>query len=437
MDTAIKKYIDFFKKDKRYNVIFEKFKNKILKTDKIEGKIFLKNISEEEKRAIEALFYFKSFSGKNISFSIEEFKIALKKTKLKDNIVLEDIDLKELTNQYFGEIIVSREVQKNLTKKEIELFFIKLKSSLTESLVEKEFITKYIEILKNNYFDNGKLKEQKEELQKLYYCGMAIYDRMRASDYIKIAFLAEKITRDPHYFDKNTNGNLLVKLLKIFNNIKLDDSLTETEKIQEIYYQSKIEVNTISNYVTVFGIKLFTNSGEMKGYSEFIREKLLYNVPLEHLKYVIQVKAENNKVFIVENEMVFVRLYEYFKDKKNVTLICTSGQLRLASLILIDLLSKENYQIYYSGDIDPEGIGILNRAIQKSNNKIIPWRVNLETYLNYEKNKDFITDSSLKKLDSIQDIRFKDLIENIKNVKRACYQESFIELLIKDIEEIN
>ena len=118
-------------------------------------------------------------------------------------------------------------------------------------------------------------------------------------------------------------------------------------------------------------------------------------------------------------------------------MICTSGQLRLAYLILIDLLSKEDYQVYYSGDIDPEGIGILNRAIQKSGNKIIPWRVNLDTYLNYEKNKENIVDSSLKKLDSIQDLRFQELIETMKKTKKACYQESFIELLIRDIEELN
>lgn len=437
MDTTIKKYIDFFKKDKRYNIIFEKFKNQISRTGKIESKILLKNLSKEERRAIEALFYFKQLTGKSLSFSIEEFKIALKKAKLDDTFSLEDIDLKELTNQYFGDNILSKEEEKRLLNEKIEKFFSKLKSKFKENNLQEDFISKYIEIVKGNYFDRGKLKDQKEELQKLYYCGMAIYDRLRASNYTKIAFLGEKITRDPHYFDKGVNGSLLVKLLKIFNNIEIDENLTETEKIQEIYYQSKIEVNTISNYVTAFGIRLFNDSGEMKGYSEFIKDKLLYNVPLEHLKDVIQVQAESDNVFIVENEMVFVRLYEYFKNKKNVTLICTSGQLRLASLILIDLLSKEDYHVYYSGDIDPEGIGILNRVIQKSNNKIIPWRVSLDTYINYEKNKENIVDSSLKKLDSIQDLRFQELIETMKKVKKACYQESFIELLIKDIEELN
>ena len=314
------------------------------------------------------------------------------------------------------------------------MFFSKLVSKLKESNLQEEYITKYIEIVKNNYFDKGKLREQEEELQKLYYCGMAIYDRTTADTSIKIAFLGEKITKDPHYFDKGIKGSLLVKLLKLFNNIEVDEDLTETEKAQEIFYQSKIEVNTISNYVTAYGIKLFTKAGEIKAYSEFIKDNLLYNIPLEHLKDVVKVQAKSKNIFIVENEMVFVRLYEYFRGKKDVALICTSGQLRLASLVLIDLLLKEDYQIYYSGDIDPEGIGILNRVIQKSGNKVIPWRVDLETYLKYEKNENPISETSLKKLTSIKDTRFKDLILAMEDIKKACYQESFIKELINDIK---
>lgn len=428
--TVIEKCANLFKKDKRNDIIFEKFKKKILSTDKIEGSILIKNPPKEIRRLIEGFFYFKNFKGENLSFSVEDFKRRL------EELGYIDIDLKELTNQYYGEVVLSKEEKKRLLNEEIELFFFKLKSKLKESNLQEEFITKYIEIVKNNYFDKGKLKEQEEELQKLYYCGMAIYDRTTADTPIKIAFLGEKITKDPHYFDRGIKGSLLVKLLKFFNNIEVDEDLTETEKAQEIFYQSKIEVNTISNYVTAYGIKLFTKTGEIKAYSEFIKDNLLYNIPLEHLKDVIKVQTENKNIFIVENEMVFVRLYEYFRGKKDVALICTSGQLRLASLVLIDLLSKENYKIYYSGDIDPEGIGILNRVIQKSGNKVTPWRVNLEIYLKYEKNENPITESSLKKLISIKDPRFKELILELEKTKKACYQESFIKELINDISTL-
>lgn len=430
MNNTFLDCVNFFKKNKEYKKLFDCFRKKILTNNSIEGTISIKTPTEEERKAFQAILSSKNFKGKNINFTVEEFKKGLEKTKFE----IKDIDLKELTNQYYGEVVLSKEEQKRLLNEEIELFFSKLVSKLKESNLQKEYITKYIEIVKNNYFDKGKLREQEEELQKLYYCGMAIYDRTTADTSIKIAFLGEKITKDPHYFDKGIKGSLLVKLLKLFNNIEVDEDLTETEKAQEIFYQSKIEVNTISNYVTAYGIKLFTKAGEIKAYSEFIKNNLLYNIPLEHLKDVIKVQAKSKNIFIVENEMVFVRLYEYFRGKKDVALICTSGQLRLASLVLIDLLLKEDYQIYYSGDIDPEGIGILNRVIQKSGNKVIPWRVDLETYLKYEKNENPISETSLKKLTSIKDTRFQELILAIEDMKKACYQESFIKELINDIK---
>lgn len=430
MNNAFLDCVNFFKKNKEYKKLFDCFRKKILTNNSIEGTISIKTPTEEERKAFQAILSSKNFKGKNINFTVEEFKKGLEKTKFE----IKDIDLKELTNQYYGEVVLSKEEQKRLLNEEIELFFSKLVSKLKESNLQKEYITKYIEVVKNNYFDKGKLREQEEELQKLYYCGMAIYDRTTADTSIKIAFLGEKITKDPHYFDKGIKGSLLVKLLKLFNNIEVDEDLTETEKAQEIFYQSKIEVNTISNYVTAYGIKLFTKAGEIKAYSEFIKNNLLYNIPLEHLKDVIKVQAKSKNIFIVENEMVFVRLYEYFRGKKDVALICTSGQLRLASLVLIDLLLKEDYQIYYSGDIDPEGIGILNRVIQKSGNKVIPWRVDLETYLKYEKNENPISETSLKKLTSIKDTRFQELILAIEDIKKACYQESFIKELINDIK---
>lgn len=430
MNTNIEKCVNIFKKDKRYDIIFEKFKKKISNTDKIEGSILIKNPTQDVRRAIEGLLYFKNFKSQDLHINVDDFKRVLVE------LGYEDIDLKELTNRYFGKVILSNEEKKKRENIVIENFFSKLREKFENSLLKEEFIKQYIELVRENYFDKGKLKEQEEELQKLYYCGMAIYDRSIAEIPIKIAFLGEKITKDPHYFDKGIKGNLLVKLLKIFNNIEVDENLSETEKAQEVFYQSKIEVNTISNYVTAFGIRLFTKAGEIKAYSEFIKDKLLYNIPLEHLKNVVKVETQCSSVFIVENEMVFVRLYEHFRKRKDISLICTSGQLRLASLVLIDLLSKENCQIYYSGDIDPEGIGILNRVIEKSGNRVIPWRVNLETYSKYEKNENPISEISLKKLDSIKDTRFADLILAMKNIQRACYQESFIKELINDIENL-
>ena len=65
------------------------------------------------------------------------------------------------------------------------------------------------------------------------------------------------------------------------------------------------------------------------------------------------------------------------------------------------------------------------RVIQKSGNKVIPWRVDLETYLKYEKNENPISETSLKKLTSIKDTRFQELILAIERYKKSLLSRKF------------
>lgn len=433
MNKSLKECAIFFRKNKEYSKIFESFKRKYLSKGKIEGRILIKNPSKEEKIAIQSLLSFKNFENENISFTIKDFQRGLEEADFEVN------DLITLTNEYYGKELKTKEELHFIESENISNFFLKLERKFIQDNenIEKEFIDKYIKIIKENYFDKGKLKFVENEINKLYYCGKAIYNRKKAKNFIKIAFLGQKITNNPHYFDKgNPEGELLLKFLSLYNNIKINSALTKVEQDLEIYYTSKIDVNGISNYTTAYGIHLYNENGENLAYKEFIKSNQMYNIPLEHLKYIVKATSDSKKIFIVENEMVFIEIYEYFKNIKNISLICTSGQLKISSLILLELLIKENYEIYYSGDLDPEGIGILYKIIQKSNNKIIPWRMNVETYsiLNSEKNKTLISESRLKQLDSINDTRIEKLIETIKKKKKACYQESFTNLLIEDIK---
>ena len=44
--------------------------------------------------------------------------------------------------------------------------------------------------------------------------------------------------------------------------------------------------------------------------------------------------------------------------------MCMNGQPRLAGLMVLDLLAKSGTEVYYSGDLDPEGILIAQKLSQ-------------------------------------------------------------------------
>ena len=100
-----------------------------------------------------------------------------------------------------------------------------------------------------------------------------------------------------------------------------------------------------------------------------------YVLTMENLKGITEVQPVGTCVYIVENEMVFSYLMEQVQGK-NVSLLCTSGQPRYAALKLISLIVQSGIPIYYSGDLDPDGIGIADRLWQRFGNRIpILWNV--------------------------------------------------------------
>ena len=132
-------------------------------------------------------------------------------------------------------------------------------------------------------------------------------------------------------------------------------------------------------------------------------------------------------------KLIYSYLENIHKDK-SISILCTSGQLKTAALILIDMLCEAGCKIYYSGDFDPEGIEIAEKLIQRDKN-IVPWCFSKE---NYRKaiSENIISDERLKKLDKIENICFKELIEEIKKERKAGYQELLLDKMKKDIEEI-
>ena len=117
------------------------------------------------------------------------------------------------------------------------------------------------------------------------------------------------------------------------------------------------------------------------------------------------------------------------------SVVCTSGQLRTASLFLIDLLLKSGCKLYYCGDIDPEGIEIADRVLVRGSGQIFPWRMMTEDY--YRSISDeILTKRRLKRLDKITNVQLRELAEILKVEKKAGYQEHLIGLMLEDIKAI-
>lgn len=120
---------------------------------------------------------------------------------------------------------------------------------------------------------------------------------------------------------------------------------------------NRIVPDNISSIVHIYGLRLQISGVWHPAYDVFCSRREPCAVTMENLQELTAVQPTGSKVYIVENEMVFSYLLKSL-EQRNVTLLCTSGQLRSAAVKLLPFLLDSGAEIYYSGDIDADGSGL-------------------------------------------------------------------------------
>ena len=198
---------------------------------------------------------------------------------------------------------------------------------------------------------------------------------------------------------------------------------TEEPKAQEdvlaLYYAAGIMPDDISSYTTCYGIHFYEGDREHEAYRSFIRKGEKYVLTLSNLSRLTRADSNRKKVFIIENQMVFSQVCEEMGGEE-YPIVCTSGQLRTASLFLIDLLLKSKCKLYY-------------RVIERGSGQIFPWRMTTEDYYRSISNE-MLTEKRLNRLDKITNVQLRELAQLLKTERRAGYQEHLIDWMVEDIK---
>ena len=115
--------------------------------------------------------------------------------------------------------------------------------------------------------------------------------------------------------------------------------------------------------------------------------------------------------------------------------MCTYGQVRLSGIILLNLLIESGLKIYYSGDLDPEGIQIADKLKTRFKDNIEFLGFDVNTY--YQNMSDIkLNDNRLSKLDGIKSLELQELCKKIKENRKVSYEEKNIEGIINFIEKL-
>lgn len=422
----------YFKGNPAYRRCFLEFEKKWNSYGRAKGIITLKHTSEEERRAIGGILG-KTFYEDAIRFPFAEFEKGLQCTKFAP------VNFEEVLEAYFArKMITTQKMRMEEERSRAELFET-VEGCLAEGAGPDSVVVSWLrEMYSKKKFgyqtvirEYGKDRERTEKLLKTVGRALILLEDIRETqEEYPLAVFSAEISGNPHYFDQGTTaGQLLVHGMCY---AARTDYPGNAHRWRELLLSNGIVPDNISSIVHIYGLRLQIGGDWHPAYDAFCRRQEPCAVTMENLQELTAVQPTGDKVYIVENEMVFSYLLKHL-EQKNVTLLCTSGQLRSAAVKLIPFLLDSGAEIYYSGDIDPDGIRIADRLWRKYGDRIHVWRMSGGDY-ERSLSEEVIGNISMKKLETVANPILRETAGEVRKKKKAGYQENILTDLLEDMD---
>lgn len=389
----------------------------------VQGRICIENATQEERDALEGLFG-KPFPEK-ISLRGVEFANALKSTPFGD------ADIKTVVECYFGKTISTRRQRKDQREDRMAALL-----AWGRTIAQGDTAERFLDAMEEKRTDRGyallaKEAEASPDAIREYLSQVLqaadLLDR-RMEEPLRLAVFSAQATRDPHALDADrVAGKLFLHLLALRWNVPCPQSAEERDAL---YLDSGILCDSISSTVTQLGLILESHGEEHPAFGAFRHRWECATLSLTNLAALTAAKSPSGRVYIVENQMVFAQLCDHAKEFHS-PLICTSGQLQVAALRLLDLLASSGTALFYAGDFDGGGLSIALRLQNRYSNLRL-WHMTEQDYLTC-RSQVRLSGSSLALLKQTNGTSLEPLAELLRDQGYAGYQELLLEKLLEDL----
>lgn len=345
------------------------------------------------------------------------------------------VGLKDILESYFGEKILGNKV--------IEQNYLQLRQQKIEQWLEKQtpnqikvWFTEQLAVdtsLRRTIFQ--KYRDNPQNCFQQLDILIKALNRIQIEQFRskKIAQFAAEVSGNPHYLDVGTEGEkLLSQALNRLSDTQV--KITTAESRGEVYFKFGLIRDTISNFTFCYQLEAFDLDGKshlgIEGYNRMDEAQI---VTLETISQLSRVTCHKQRVYVCENPTVFHNLITERSGKQAISLMCTNGQLTVASLLMLDLLVKSGASIYYSGDFDPEGLQIAARLKLRYGSQLEFWRFSESDYY-ASLSSEVIDARRLRKLNGLSDASLQSIAALIDKEGRAGYQETIFERYLEDVE---
>lgn len=421
-DRLLRECVEYFREREVYRKVFSKIKDKVIGLGHFGGSVTFASLSQEEKEQLEGFFQ-KSFrSHKTVTISAALMQKAL------DHSRFSGLDWEGILEAYFGEPLVGRAEQERRKQEEKEEFFRQFLVTSQQGGAEvtpgQAWLLHALEGGAGAGLLAAQYREDREQLHRALAMVLKAAEHLPAERqaFETLPVFAAKITGNPHYFDVGTiGGRLLEAFLTDYCGGEREPGFSEPEWKSRILYGAGLLRDELSNYTMAYGIWGRRKHGVLhEGMKGFFQEKEPVVCTLLTLG-TLEDAGGNPDVYVVENPAVFTELMFRYPQ---ASLVCTNGQPRLASLVLLDFL-KQHSTMWYAGDFDPEGLLIAQRLKQRYGNALQFWDYRTE-YYRKAMSEVRLDEKRLRKLDGVTEPGLAEIAVEIRRTQRAAYQEAML-----------
>lgn len=398
----------YFHQNAVWKRMFTAFLDKYRSYGRFAGKVVLKNLSQEEIEELEG-FFGQNFHGqKSVTVSAEKLKKALLNSRY------QAVMPEEILMEFSGKPLLGKAEEKARTERklkeireEFEREFAETPAAECPELLES--------LLKGS---------DPDERKRLLWSCAEIYNALpyRTQQRMYLAVFAAEMTGNPHAFDPGSaEGKLLYQVVQtdlVKRNQAVEESgLFPAYKRQKSLLLCGILIDDISNYALLSQVHAVKWDGSWhKGMEGFYQENSIVQVPLHTIAEWERIACVDQEIYIVENPSVFAMICG------ERSCMCMNGQPKLAGLMVLELLAKSGTKVYYSGDLDPEGLLIAQKLSLFYNGDFEYWHMSESDYMAC-RSGEILSDRRIKMLEKITDERLIPAARAIRAHKTAGYQE--------------
>lgn len=349
--------------------------------------------------------------------SVQSFSDALNDTKYGP------VNMRALLEEYFREPLVTRQQKREEKLALLNEFHHRILEIGNELNADREIMTwlhQMVETGSCGYRIVQKYENSPESILLPVVYGLQLLRQETFRE--PLAVFASSVSGNPHFLDRTEDGGKLFAYGLCACSGRPYPA--NGQQWTSLFEQAGIISDEIAGSVALYQIDLYRHDGIHRS----ALESYAYHEPFvcthTTLNSLVSAGNRNQTILIVENEMVFTYLMERMNDS-SFGLMCTSGQLSTAAWKLIDLLVSSEAQIFYSGDMDPEGLLIAQGIVNATDGKVRIRHMGKESYLSALSEEKI----SSRRLSLLRNITHPVLMETAKVMEKYCkaaYQENMI-----------